>query len=124
MPLGMEIKPANGLKRKALIFLSLLGLAFGFSQVTQYWITKDAPFLFQMVDAAKQSTQVARRLGEVSSWTTEYNEHDLARDTLPFKVVLSGANSALTIRGLAVKRNDEWVAVKMDSTYAQRAEME
>jgi len=93
--------------------------AFVFSRVSYYLITKDAPFMFDMVEHAKASAHVQRHIGGYSTFKHTYNEHDLAKDTLPFRVWVYGRDSTLEMRGLAIKKNQEWVPIQIDSTYVK-----
>jgi|GEM_PF-4093276 len=106
---------------KQIVYWLLLFLAgsFVFSRVCYYFITKDAPFMFAMVEQAKASSRVQRHLGGYSAFKHTYNEHDLAKDTLPFRVWVYGRDSTLEMRGLAIKKNQEWVPIQVDSAYVK-----
>ncbi len=102
---------------RLLLVLAFIAVAFVFSRVGKYFITKDAPFMFAMVERAKASARVQRRIGGYSSFKHTYNEHDLAKDTLPFSVWVYGRDSTLEMSGLAIKQKQEWVPIQVDSTY-------
>ena len=106
---------------KAMVYWLLLFIAgaFVFSRIGYYFITKDAPFMFAVVEQAKANAQVQRHLGGYSAFKHTYNEHDLAKDTLPFRVWVYGHDSTLEMRGLAIKKNQECVPIQIDSAYVK-----
>ena len=110
---------ATTLKKVIYCFLLFVAVSFVFSRVGYYFVTKDAPFMFDMVEQAKANARVQRHLGGYSAFKHTYNEHDLAKDTLPFRVWVYGRDSTLEMRGLAIKKNQEWVPIKVDSTYVK-----
>ena len=99
--------------------LAFIAVAFVSSKVGYYLITKDAPFLFDLVERAKASARVQRRLGGYTAFKHAYNEHDLAKNTLPFRVWVYGRDSTLELRGVAIKKHEEWVPLPVDSTYVK-----
>ena len=107
------------LKKVVYWLLVLVVGAFVFSRVVYYFITKEAPFMFDMVDQAKASVRVQRHIGGYTAFKHTYNEHDLEKDTLPFRVWVYGRDSKLELKGLAIKKNQEWVPIQVDSAYVQ-----
>ncbi|WP_157780871.1 hypothetical protein [Hymenobacter sedentarius] len=107
------------LKKVVYWLLVLVVGAFVFSRVGYYFITKDAPFMFDMVEQAKASARVQRHIGGYTAFKHTYNEHDLEKDTLPFRVWVYGRDSTLELKGLAIKKNQEWVPIQVDSAYVQ-----
>ena len=51
------------LKKIVYSVLLFVAASFVFSRVSYYFITKDAPFMFDMVDQAKASARVQQHLG-------------------------------------------------------------
>jgi hypothetical protein len=111
--------PPATLKKVLYGFLLFAAVCFVSSRVGYYFITKDAPFMFDMVEQAKASARVQRHLGGYTAFKHTYNEHDLEKDTLPFRVWVYGRDSTLELRGRAVKKNQEWVPVQVDSVYVK-----
>ena len=107
------------LKKFVYWFLLFAAGAFVFSRVGYYFVTKDAPFMFDMVEQAKASARVQRHLGGYMAFKHTYNEHDLAKDTLPFRAWVYGRDSTLELRGRAVKKNQDWVPFQVDSAYVK-----
>jgi hypothetical protein len=107
------------LKKVVYSFLLFAALCFAGSRVGDYFVTKDAPFMFDMVEQAKASTRVQRHLGGYTAFKHTYNEHDLEKDTLPFRVWVYGRDSTLELSGRAIKRNQEWVPIQVDSAYVK-----
>ncbi|WP_143434665.1 hypothetical protein [Hymenobacter roseosalivarius] len=74
-------------------------------------------FLETMVETAKNQEEVLTKLGGYKAYEYTFNKHDLAKDTLPYEVIVKGDTAYLLIRGYATKKKDDWVPVIKDSTF-------
>lgn len=94
-------------------------LAILLSRLGYYSVTSGLPkFLDSITESAKNSGYVQKRIGKYKSYEYSFNEKELKKDTLNFKVTVIGEDSTLTLTGYALKQNTEWVPVKLDSAYS------
>jgi hypothetical protein len=92
----------------------------GLFELARYVMLKDVPdFLGEMVEAAKESPAVTRKLGSYQGYAYEYNEKDLVKDTLAYQIEVRGATAQLTLTGYALKQGDSWLPVHIDTLYSE-----
>ena len=111
--------PPATLKKVLYGFLLFIAVCFVSSRVAHYFVAEDARFMFDMVEQAKANARVQRHLGGYTAFKHAYNEHDLAKDTLPFRVWVYGRDSTLEMSGQAIKKNQEWAPIHVDSAYVK-----
>ncbi|MGY2134904.1 hypothetical protein ACW9KT_21920 [Hymenobacter sp. HD11105] len=103
------------------LMLALAGIVvvvFIIANVGYYILKSDLPaFLDTMVETAKQKEDVMTRIGGYQGDEYTFNKNNLAKDTLPYEVIVKGETAYLKITGYATKRAEEWVPVTRDSTF-------
>jgi hypothetical protein len=103
------------------LMLALAGIVvvvFIIANVGYYVLKSDLPaFLETMVETAKNQEAVRTRIGGYKGYEYTFNKNNLAKDTLPFEVLVKGDTAYLKITGYATKRAEEWVPVTRDSTF-------
>lgn len=105
---------------KTIIFsgIAILLVAILISRLGHYAVTADLPeFLDEMTESAKNSTYVKSKIGDYTSYEYTFNKKDLKKDTLKFNITVIGDRATLTLNGFALKKADEWVPIRTDSSF-------
>ncbi|SMB91056.1 hypothetical protein SAMN00120144_0625 [Hymenobacter roseosalivarius DSM 11622] len=105
-------------------FLGLVSLAwlgvYGLSELGYYFILKDVPvFHGEIVEAAKKSSVVTEKIGPYQGYSYEYNEKDLIKDTLAYRVDLRGTDGWMKLTGYALKKGTSWTPAQIDTLYSE-----
>lgn len=97
-----------------------MGLAC--SRLAVSYIRRQNPaFLREASEQAKSSPHVVAQTGNVLGEEYRFNPKDLAKDSLPFTIQLTGERATLILQGWVHQQTPEvWTVSKVDTLVVQR----
>jgi hypothetical protein len=105
--------------KKPILVLVFALAAFVFSKLAQYYVESTTPNVVNDIVNSRESNQKLELiLGGYLGFESTYNEHNLQKDTLAFKVRFFGKKKNILINALAKKQAEsKWQLIRTDTTY-------